>query len=232
MFEAKMVDEKSIDVILNGYRRNNMISANTLYPLSPSIKEVIFLRNFITNPRIKVGEYTYYHDLYHPEDFEKENVIIFQACTLRIGKFCQIAQGTKFITGDANHPMNGFSTFPFFIFGQEWASYEPEVEKKGDIIVGNDVWFGTNSVIMPGVTIGDGVIVGACSVVTKDVHPYTIVGGNPAREIRKRFSDEVIKQLLEIQWWNWSYEKITRFIQAIVGADITQMLQAQNESID
>ena len=85
---------------------------------------------------------------------------------------------------------------------------------------------------MPGVTIGDGVIVGACSVVTKDVPPYTIVGGNPAREIRKRFSDEVIKQLLEIQWWNWSYEKITRFIQAIVGADITQMLQAQNESID
>ena len=203
-----------------------MIAPDSLYPLSPGTKEVIFLKNFITNPSIEVGDYTYYHDLHDPENFEKENVIIFQSCKLKIGKFCQIAQGTKFITSDANHPMSGFSTFPFYIFGREWSTYEPDLKKKGDTVVGNDVWFGHNSVIMPGVTIGDGAIIGACSVVTKNVLPYTIVGGNPAKEIRKRFPEETIQKLLEIQWWNWSYEKITRSIRAIVGADIEKLLGA------
>ena len=201
------------------------ISASTLYPLSPGTKEVIFLKNFITNPNIEVGDYTYYHDLYNPESFEKNNVIIFQTSKLIIGKFCQIAQGTKFITSDANHPLNGFSTFPFFIFGNEWAQYTPELTNKGDTLVGNDVWFGCNATIMPGVQIGDGAIIGAAAVVTKNVPPYTIVGGNPAKEIRKRFSDETIRQLLEIKWWNWNFEKISQSIEAIVGANIEKLTQ-------
>jgi virginiamycin A acetyltransferase len=187
---------------------------------------MIFLKNFITNPNIQVGDYTYYHDAVHPERFEKDNVILLYTCKLIMGKFCQIAQGTKFIMGDANHQMDGFSTFPFYVFGKEWAEYEPRFPTKGDTIVGNDVWFGHGSVIMPGVKIGDGAIIGACSVVTKDVHPYTIVGGNPAKEIRKRFSEDIVKKLLEIQWWNWDIDKITRNIKAIVGADIQKLLNA------
>lgn len=173
-----------------------------------------------------MGDYTYYHDTRNPEAFENENVIIHQKSRLVIGKFCQIAQGTKFITSDANHQMTGFSTFPFFIFGGEWARYTPDLTHKGDTLIGNDVWFGYSSVIMPGVTVCDGAIIGAASVVTKDVPPYTIVAGNPAREIRKRFSDDIIEKLLEIQWWNWSYDKITRNIDSIVGADIDKMVLA------
>jgi virginiamycin A acetyltransferase len=202
------------------------VEANTPYPISHINREMIFLKNFITNPNIQVGDYTYYHDAVHPERFEKDNVILLYTCKLIMGKFCQIAQGTKFIMGDANHQMDGFSTFPFYVFGKEWAEYEPRFPTKGDTIVGNDVWFGHGSVIMPGVKIGDGAIIGACSVVTKDVHPYTIVGGNPAKEIRKRFSEDIVKKLLEIQWWNWDIDKITRNIKAIVGADIQKLLNA------
>jgi len=203
-----------------------MISPNTKYPLG-SEKTLIFLKHFITNPNIEVGDYTYYHDLHHPEKFETENVVLIHSGKLIIGKFCQIAQGTKFIMSGANHQMSGFSTFPFFIFGKEWNTYTPDLMKKGDTIVGNDVWFGHSSVIMPGVTIGDGAIIGAHAVVTKDVPPYTILGGNPAKEIRKRFPDDVICKLLEIKWWNWKYEKITRSIDAIVGADIQKLLKAK-----
>jgi virginiamycin A acetyltransferase len=197
-----------------------MLSPNTKYPLSSISKEVIFLKNFITNPNIEVGDYTYYHDVHNPANFEKNNVVFGRLSKLIIGKFCQIAQDTKFIMSDSNHPMGGFSTFPFFLFAKEWATYKPDLNKKGNTIVGNDVWFGHNSVIMPGVKIGDGAIIGAYAVVTKDVPPYTIVVGN----IRKRFPDEIIRKLLEIQWWNWNHEKITRSIQAIVGADIKQLL--------
>lgn len=203
------------------------ISPETLYPMGKVTKEVIFLKHFITNPNIQVGDYTYYHDMHHPEKFEKENVIIIYSCKLTIGKFCQIAHGTKFMMSDANHQMNGFSTFPFFIFGGEWSNYQPDTPKKGDTVVGNDVWFGQDSLIMPGIKIGSGAIIAARSVVTKDVPPYTIVGGNPAKIIRKRFSDETIDQLLHIQWWDWNYEKITRNIEAIVGADVQKLLEAK-----
>lgn len=132
--------------------------------------------------------------------------------------------------GDANHDMKGFSTFPFFIFGKsnaacpEWDHRIPE-ESKGDTVIGNDVWLGHESVVMPGVTIGDGSIIGARSVVTKDVPPYSIVGGNPAKIIRKRFPDAVIDKLLSIQWWDWDYATITAHIPEIIGADIEKLQQ-------
>lgn len=210
-----------------------MLSPNTPYPIEKVTKSLIFLKNFITNPNIQVGDYTYYDGKDRAQYFETENVILARSCKLNIGKFCQIAYGTKFILSDANHQMNGFSTFPFFVFGKmsegcpEWENYKVELSSKGDTTIGNDVWFGHESIVIPGVTIGDGAIIGARAVVTKDVPPFTIVGGNPAKIIRKRFSDETIEQLLKIRWWDWSYDKITRNIQAIAGADIHQLLRAK-----
>ncbi|CUI17366.1 putative acetyltransferase [Candidatus Protochlamydia naegleriophila] len=197
------------------------MDCSTLYPLSS--KDLIFLKHFITNPAIHIGDYTYYHDTDRPEAFEKENVALLYDCELHIGKFCQIAQGTKFIMSGANHQMNGFSTFPFFIFGDKWADYTPSFPKKGHTVVGNDVWFGHQSVIMPGIKIGDGAIIGAYAVVTKDVPPYSIVGGNPANIIRHRFDESTIKKLQVIQWWNWDVEKITRNIPLIVSADLEKL---------
>lgn len=206
-----------------------MLSPDTPYPLEKVTKSLLFLKNFITNPNIEVGDYTYYDGRNHGEHFEKENVVFGFSCKLTIGKFCQIAYGTKFLLSDANHQMSGFSTYPFFIFGQknancpEWANYHVDIPNKGNTIVGNDVWFGHESMIMPGVKIGDGAIIGARSVVVKDVPPYTIVGGNPAKIIRKRFPDETIEKLLQIRWWDWPYEKITSSIPAIVGADLAAL---------
>lgn len=197
---------------------------NTPYPISAIDKGVIWLKNFITNPNIEVGDYTYYHDMKSPEKFEKENVILIYTCKLIIGKFCQIAHNTKFIMSDANHPMDGFSTFPFMVFVDETKKYNFQIKHKGDTIVGNDVWFGHDSCIMPGVKIGNGAIIGARTVVTKDVAPYTIVGGNPAKVIRKRFSDDVIEKLEQIQWWNWDIEKIENNIEAIVGQDLNKLM--------
>lgn len=210
-----------------------MLSPNTPYPLEKVTKAVLFLKNFITNPNIQVGDYTYYDGRDHGEKFETENVIFARSCQLIIGKFCQIAYGTKFLLSDANHQMSGFSTFPFFIFGNmaegcpEWADYKLDLPNKGDTVIGNDVWFGHEAMIMQGVKISDGAIIAARSVVVKDVPPYTIVGGNPAKIIRKRFPDEIIEQLVKIQWWNWDYEKITRNIPAIVSADIEMLLRAK-----
>ncbi|MBI5273366.1 MAG: CatB-related O-acetyltransferase [Chlamydiia bacterium] len=207
-----------------------MLSPDTPYPIGKTSKKVIFLKNFITNPNIQVGDYTYFHGGDSPESFEKRNVAFAFSSQLIIGKFCQIAFGTKFILSDANHPMNGFSTFPFFIFGKlgddcsQWADCAFDLPNKGDTVIGNDVWFGHESLVLPGVKIGDGAIIGARAVVTKDVAPYTIVGGNPAEIIRKRFPAPVIEQLLNIRWWDWDYDAITRHISAIAGADI-QALQ-------
>jgi virginiamycin A acetyltransferase len=202
-----------------------MITPDILYPLG-NIKDLIFLKHFISNPDIQIGDYTYYFDAY-PEKFEKENVMLLFSCKLIIGKFGQIAQGTKFIMSGANHQMNGFSTYPFNIFGGDWANYEPQYPIKGDTVVGNDVWFGYNSVIMPGVKIGNGAIIGACSVVTKDVPAYTIVGGNPAKVIRPRFTSEVINALEEIKWWDWDHQKITRNLTIIISNDINKLRAAR-----
>jgi virginiamycin A acetyltransferase len=142
---------------------------------------------------------------------------------LIIGKFCALATGIKFIMNGANHKISGFSTYPFDIFGNGWQRVAPQPEElpfKGDTVIGNDVWIGYEAVIMPGVKIGDGAIVATKSVVTKDVPPYSVVGGNPANLFKKRFSEETIELLLKISWWNWDIEKITRNLEKIVSADI------------
>ena len=185
---------------------------NTLYPIEGVIRTV-YLKNIITNPQIIVGDYTYYDD---PEDvynFEKNVLYLFDFMgdKLIIGKFCQIATGVRFIMNGSNHAMNGFSTYPFKVFGGDWASKDPmQVVSKGDTVIGNDVWIGNGATIMQGVKIGDGAIIGTNSLVTKDVEPYTIVGGNPAKEIRKRFDDETIQMLLALKWWDWDVKKITK----------------------
>jgi virginiamycin A acetyltransferase len=159
----------------------------------------------ITNPRIQIGDYTYC--CVDPEVFEG-NVLYLSIPnfndTLIIGKFCSIAVGVQFMTNDCmiNHPINAVSTYPFQILEEGWAEKTLKTKSKGNIIVGNDVWIGRGATIMPGVKIGDGAIVGAYSLVTKDVAPYTIVGGNPAKFIRKRFDDQTIDFLLKLKWWD------------------------------
>lgn len=147
---------------------------------------------------------------------------------LKIGKFCSVACGAKFLFNSANHTISSLSTYPFPIFFEEWGLSINDVptawDNKGDIIIGNDVWIGYEAVIMAGVTIGDGAIIGTRAVVTKDVSPYTIVGGIPAKPIRKRFSEEVIVQLLKMKWWDWPDEKIAQNISAIQKGDIDRVI--------
>ncbi|MEL4897547.1 CatB-related O-acetyltransferase [Crocosphaera sp. Alani8] len=187
---------------------------NQTYPLK-NYQHLCFLKNIISNPNIIVGDFTYYDDLENPHDFEK-NVLYhfdFIGDKLIIGKFCSIASGVKFIMNGANHPLNYFTNYPFAIFGNGWENtMSVEGTSKGNTTIGNDVWLGYNAVIMPGINIGDGAIIATNAVVTKNVEPYTIVGGNPAKIIRKRFSDEAISLLLKLQWWNWTIEKITENI--------------------
>jgi virginiamycin A acetyltransferase len=187
--------------------------------------QVCFIKNVVSNPNIIIGDYTYYDDPQDSENFER-NVLYhypFIGDKLILGRFCALATGVKFIMNGAFHKMSGFSTYPFEIFGSGWERVMPnkgELPFKGDTVIGNDVWIGYEAVIMPGVKIGDGAIVAAKSVVVKDVPPYTVFGGNPATLLRQRFPDETIDVLLEIAWWNWDIEKITRNLEKIVGADI------------
>lgn len=191
----------------------------------PGFPQICFIKNVVSNPNIMIGDYTYYDDLKDSEDFER-NVLYhypFIGDKLIIGKFCALATSVKFIMNGANHKISGFSTYPFNIFGNGWERVMPQLNElpfKGDTEIGNDVWIGYEAVIMPGVKIGDGAIIASKSVVTKDVPPYTIVGGNPAYPLRQRFCDETIQILLEIAWWNWDIEKITRNLEKIVSADI------------
>lgn len=186
---------------------------NTIFPLQ-DYKRLCFLKNIITRPNIIVGDYTYYDDFEDVYNFEKNVKYHFDFIgdKLIIGKFCMIASGVTFIMNGANHKMDGITAYPFNIFGKGWEKVEPalsELPLRGDTVVENDVWIGANATIMPGIHIGNGAIIAANSTVTKDVAPYSIVGGNPAKEIRKRFSNEKINELLEMAWWNWDIEKIT-----------------------
>lgn len=189
-------------------------------------------KSVITNPNIIVGDYTMYNDFVkEPKDFEKNNVLYqypINQDKLIIGKFCSIACGAKFIFNSANHTLSSLSTYPFPIFFEEWGLDVKDITKawdnKGDIVVGNDVWIGYEAVILAGVTIGDGAIIGARAVVTKDVPPYTIVGGVPAKPIRKRFNEETIDILLKLKWWDWSKEKIAKNIAAIQSGNLGYLL--------
>lgn len=194
--------------------------------------QVCYLKNVITRPNIEVGDYTYYDDPRGPEHFEAQVLYHFPFVGdwLRIGKFCALAQGVKFIMNGANHAMGGFSTYPFYIFGNGWEDQAPpegSLPYKGDTIVENDVWIGHQATIMPGVRIGNGAIVATQSVVVQDVPDYAIVGGNPAQVIRLRFEPSVVAELLEIAWWNWGIEKITRNLNLILAADIEAIRTCQ-----
>lgn len=185
--------------------------------------QTVYLKDVITDPNIEVGEYTMYNDFVNdPREFEKNNVLYHYPINgdkLIIGKFCSIACGAKFMLTSANHKMSSLSTYPFPIFYEEWGLDVKDIrnawDNKGDIIIGNDVWIGYEAVIMAGVTIGDGAIIGTRAVVTKDVPPYTIVGGVPAKPIRKRFDDATVERLIKLRWWDWEHEKIAQSIAAI-----------------
>lgn len=190
-------------------------------------KTSCFIKNVITAPNIHVGEYTYYDDAEDPTAFEKKNVLFNYpefGDQLVIGKFCSIASGTKFIMGPANHRISSVTTYPFHVFGGLWAERTPahlsQLPFKGDIVIGNDVWIGRESVIMPGVKIGDGCIVAAYSVVTKDVPPYTVCGGNPARSIKKRFDDSLIELLLAVKWWDLGEEELVELLPWLCDPDL------------
>ncbi|MDO4329375.1 MAG: CatB-related O-acetyltransferase [Lachnospiraceae bacterium] len=191
-----------------------------IYPRTGD-RETVYLKNVVTDPSIIVGDYTMYHDFVNdPRQFEKNNVLYHYPINhekLVIGKFCSIACGAKFLFNSANHTLSSLSTYPFPIFFEEWNLSIQNVaaawDNKGDIIIGNDVWIGYEAVIMAGVIIGDGAIIGTRAVVTKDIPPYTIVGGVPAKVIRKRFSDDVISKLLATKWWDWPEEKMIEFFQ-------------------
>lgn len=203
------------------------IPEKQIYPRTGD-KETIYLKHVITNPNIIVGDFTIYNDFVNdPTLFEKNNVLYQYPINhdrLQIGKFCSIACGAKFLFNSANHTLSSLSTYPFPLFFEEWGSEKKDVIKawdnKGDIVIGNDVWIGYEAVILAGVTIGDGAIIGTRAVVTKDVKPYTIVGGVPAKLIKKRFSEETIFALLKIQWWNWSESKIAKNLNAIQNGNI------------
>ena len=203
------------------------ISAKKIYPRTGDA-QTIYLQNVITNPNIQIGDYTMYNDFVHdPRDFEKNNVLYHYPVNgdqLKIGKFCSIACGAKFLFTSANHTMHSLSTYPFPIFFEEWGLDIKNItsawDNKGDIIIGNDVWIGFEAVILSGVTIGDGSIIGTRAVVTKDVPPYTVVGGIPAKPIKKRFSDKVISELLKLQWWNWPETRIKQNIDFIQSGRI------------
>ena len=199
---------------------------NIAFPLK-NYDKLCFLKNIIKNPNIIVGDYTYYDDFEDVHNFEK-NVkyhFDFTGDQLIIGKFCMIASDAKFIMNGANHLSNAISTYPFSIFGNGWenAMEGKAYPNKGNIEIGNDVWIGYNATIMAGVKIGDGAIIATNATVVSDVKPYTIVGGNPAKEIKKRFSPEIIERLLKLQWWNWDIEKITKNVQNLTDLDIDKL---------
>lgn len=196
------------------------------FPLE-NYDRLCFLKNIITNPNIKVGDYTYYDDFKDVNNFEK-NVkyhFDFVGDKLIIGKFCMIASNVTFIMNGANHLTESITTYPFAIFGKGWkdAMNGKTYPTKGDTIIGNDVWIGYNTTIMPGVIIGDGAIIASNSNVTKDVEAYAVVGGNPAKEIKKRFPKEKIATLLKMKWWNWSLEKITKNVHLLTGNNVLEL---------
>ena len=195
-----------------------------IYPRSGD-KETVYLRAVITDPNITVGEYTMYNDFVKdPRDFQKNNVLYHYPVNrdkLIIGKYGSIACGAKFIFTSANHTMKSLSTYPFPIFWEHFSLLPENVtdawDNKGDIVIGNDVWIGYEAVIMPGVHIGDGAIIGTRAVVTRDVEPYTIVGGVPAKPIRKRFDTETIDKLRALSWWDWDKERICMNLRALMS---------------
>lgn len=195
---------------------------DTIHPINGYDKE-IYIKPTISNPNIIVGDFSYIADsefeshITHHYEWNNDKLII--------GKFCQIATGVEFVMNGANHQMNSVSTFPFYTL-EGWNMKPPAIEDlplKGDTIIGNDVWIGQNATILPGVHIGDGAIIGANSVVGSNVLPYSIVAGNPASLLRKRFDDEMIDLLLRFKWWDKSIDEINALIPILTCSDIDKV---------
>ena len=207
-----------------------MADTKKLYPRTGD-KQTVYLKNVITDPAITVGDYTMYNDFVNdPVGFEKNNVLYHYPINrdrLIIGKFCSIACGAKFLFNSANHTLSSLSTYPFPRFFEEWGLEKRNVaeswDNKGDIVLGNDVWIGYEAVIMAGVTIGDGAIIGARAVVTKDVPPYTVAGGIPAKPIKKRYPEETIAALSELKWWDWPENRIAQNLHAIQAGQLNEL---------
>ena len=219
------------DVMQTARKENRHV----LYPrpqcgLSQCIRYHLFYKNVVIAPNITIGDYTYYDDDSDPTGFERNNVLFNWpefGDHLIIGKFCAIAQGTKFVMGPANHRMCSATTYPFAVFGGLWAEKTPahlsQLPRKGDIVVGNDVWFGRECLILPGTTIGDGTIIAARSVVAGEVPPYTVAGGNPARPIRARFDAELTQLLLRVRWWDLPPEQLTDLLPVLCSPDLERV---------
>ena len=190
--------------------------------------QTVYLKNVVKNPAISVGEFTIYNDFERdPRDFERSNVLYHYPVNrdrLVVGKFCSIACGAKFLFNSANHALGALSTYPFPLIYEAWGLDKQDVasawDNKGDIVVGNDVWIGYEAVILAGVTIGDGAVIAARAVVTRDVAPYTIVGGVPAKPIRRRFDEATVSALLELKWWDWPAERIAQNLGAIRAGQV------------
>lgn len=203
---------------------------NRIYP-RPNDPQIVYLKDVVTSPNIQVGDYTVYNDFVRdPREFEKNNVLYHYPVNgdrLIIGRFCSIACGARFLFTSGNHALKSLSTYTFPIFFDEWGLDAKNIrdawDNKGDTVIGNDVWIGYEAIIMPGVKIGDGAIIGTRAVVTGDVPPYTIVGGVPARPIRKRFDDETIRRLEALRWWDWDEEKLRRNLSAIQSGDLAAL---------
>lgn len=200
---------------------------NAIFP-NPKIPSLCFIKNVIKNPNIIVGEYTYYDDIDGAENFESHvtHHYDFIGDKLIIGKFCAIAKGIEFIMSGANHRIDSITTYPFNIMGNGWEKSAPslsDLKLKGDTIIGNDVWIGQNVTILPAVHIGDGAIIGANSVVAKNIPPYSVAVGNPCEVKRKRFDEDLIEYLLKIKWWNWDAEKIFKNMEALCSGDLSKI---------
>lgn len=202
-------------------------SPENIHPMQ-GFDQVCYLKNVIKNSQIEIGDYTYYDDPEGWENFERNVLYLFPFIgdKLIIGKFCAIARGVKFIMNGANHKLNAFTTYPFQIFGNGWEKVMPapgDLPFKGNTQIGNDVWIGYDALIMPGVKIGNGAIIASRSVVVNDVPAYSVVGGNPAKVIKKRFPDNEIEILEELKWWDWPAEKITANLEILTNYDIEKL---------
>lgn len=205
---------------------------NKIYPRNGDT-QTVYLNAVVKDPSIEVGDYTIYNDfISDPRQFEQNNVLYHYPINherLIIGKFCSIACGVKFLFNCANHTLKSLSTYTFSLFYEDWELEKSNVasawDNKGDIVIGNDVWIGLEAVILAGVKIGDGAIIGTRAVVTKDVPPYSIVGGIPAKVIRKRYSPDIIEQLLSLRWWDWTKDRIKRNLPFIMAGNIENMTE-------
>ena len=201
-----------------------------IYP-RPHDRRTVYLNSVVTGENIEVGDYTIYNDFANdPRDFEKNNVLYHYPINgdkLKIGRFCSIACGAKFMFTSGNHSMQSLANYTFPIFFDEWGLDAKDIcdawDNKGDTVIGNDVWIGYEAVIMPGVKIGDGAVIGTRAVVTKDVPPYTIVGGVPAKPIRRRFDDATVEKLEALRWWDWDEDRLKRALPAIQAGDIAAL---------